>query len=114
MRRDHYHEEIGSEILIIGGAEDKLNERHILRKFVDISGGRNASLLIVPVPSDFPLVTATLYKGLFENLGINSNTRFDIQTGDNKNQCEILTGWCDRCIPNGRRSDETLFADWRN
>ena len=102
MRRDHYHEEIGSEILIIGGAEDKLNERHILRKFVDISGGRNASLLIVPVPSDFPLVTATLYKG------------FDIQTGDNKNQCEILTGWCDRCIPNGRRSDETLFADWRN
>ncbi|MGB4852658.1 MAG: cyanophycinase, partial [Ignavibacteria bacterium] len=71
MRRDHYHEEIGSEILIIGGAEDKLNERHILRKFVDISGGRNASLLIVPVPSDFPLVTATLYKGLFENLGIN-------------------------------------------
>ena len=74
MRRDHYHEEIGSEILIIGGAEDKLNERHILRKFVDISGGRNASLLIVPVPSDFPLVTATLYKGLFENLGINKIT----------------------------------------
>ena len=77
MRRDHYHEEIGSEILIIGGAEDKLNERHILRKFVDISGGRNASLLIVPVPSDFPLVTATLYKGLFENLGINKITILD-------------------------------------
>lgn len=39
-----------------------------------MSGGRNASVLIVPVPSDFPLVTATLYKGLFENLGISKIT----------------------------------------
>lgn len=77
MRKDHYREEIGSEILIIGGAEDKLNERHILRKFIDMSGGRNASVLIVPVPSDFPLVTATLYKGLFENLGISKITVLD-------------------------------------
>lgn len=70
MNNNHYAEEIGSEILIIGGAEDKLNERHILRKFVEMSGGQEASILIVPVPSDFPLVTATLYRSLFENLGI--------------------------------------------
>lgn len=70
LEKRHYIEEIGSEILIIGGAEDKLNERHILRKFVEMSGGSKASVMIVPVPSDFPLVTATLYKGLFENLGI--------------------------------------------
>lgn len=65
-----YKEEIGSEILIIGGAEDKLNERHILRKFVEISGGKEASILIVPVPSDFPLAAATIYKEIFENFGI--------------------------------------------
>jgi len=70
LNNNHYAEEIGSEILIIGGAEDKLNERHILRKFVEMSGGQEASILIVPVPSDFPLVTATLYRSLFENLGI--------------------------------------------
>ncbi len=67
---NHYTEELGSDILIIGGAEDKLNERHILRKFVELSGGKDASILIVPVPSDFPVVTATLYKSIFENLGI--------------------------------------------
>jgi cyanophycinase len=67
---NHYKEELGSDILIIGGAEDKLNERHILRKFVELSGGKDASILIVPVPSDFPVVTATLYKNIFENLGI--------------------------------------------
>ncbi len=67
---NHFSEEIGGDILIIGGAEDKLNERHILRKFVDLSGGMDAVILIVPVPSDFPLVTATLYKTIFQSLGI--------------------------------------------
>lgn len=67
---NHYTEELGSDILIIGGAEDKLNERHILRKFVELCGGKEASILIIPVPSDFPVVTATLYKGIFENLGL--------------------------------------------
>jgi len=66
----HYTEDIGADILIIGGAEDKLNERHILRKFVELSGGLEASVLIVPVPSDFPVVTATLYKSIFQSLGI--------------------------------------------
>ncbi|MEO8666251.1 MAG: Type 1 glutamine amidotransferase-like domain-containing protein, partial [Ignavibacteria bacterium] len=72
MNKDnnHYTEDIGADILIIGGAEDKLNERHILRKFVELSGGKEAKLLIVPVPSDFPVVTATLYKSIFESLGI--------------------------------------------
>lgn len=67
---NHYTEELSGDILIIGGAEDKLNERHILRKFVELSGGKDASVLIIPVPSDFPVVTATLYKSIFENLGI--------------------------------------------
>lgn len=67
---NHYKEEIGGDILIIGGAEDKLNERHILRKFADLCGGVNASILIVPIPSDFPLAAATLYKKIFEDLGI--------------------------------------------
>lgn len=66
----HFTEDIGADILIIGGAEDKLNERHILRKFLELSGGKEASILIVPVPSDFPVVTATLYKSIFENLGL--------------------------------------------
>ena len=70
MKKNHYSEEIGSEILLIGGAEDKLNERHILRKFVEMSGGKNASILIVPVPSDFPAAAAVIYRNIFGNLGI--------------------------------------------
>jgi len=93
-----YKEEIGSEILIIGGAEDKLNERHILRKFVEISGGKDASILIVPVPSDFPLAAATIYKGIFENFGIqkvsvlSATSRQEILKVDAEEILEGVTG----------------------
>lgn len=94
----HFTEELGSDILIIGGAEDKLNERHILRRFVELSGGKEASILIVPVPSDFPVVTATLYKSIFENLGIKNvsvleaTTREQILKVDSKNVLKDVTG----------------------
>ncbi|MEO6696165.1 MAG: cyanophycinase [Ignavibacteria bacterium] len=93
-----YKEEIGSEILIIGGAEDKLNERHILRKFVEISGGSEASILIVPVPSDFPLAVATIYKEIFENFGIkkikvlSATARQEILKIDAEEMLEGVTG----------------------
>ncbi|MEP7147109.1 MAG: cyanophycinase [bacterium] len=73
-KSNQFNEDIGADILIIGGAEDKLNERHILRKFVELSGGKDANILIIPVPSDFPLVTATLYKNIFESLSIKKVT----------------------------------------
>ena len=98
MKKHHYTEELGGDILIIGGAEDKLNERHILRRFVDLCGGKNASILIVPVPSDFPVVTATLYKGIFENLGIKkvsvleATTRREILKVDALSVLEGITG----------------------
>lgn len=77
---NHYTEELGGDILIIGGAEDKLNERHILRKFVELSGGKDSRILIVPVPSDFPVVTATLYKSIFEHIGVKSVAVLDATT----------------------------------
>ena len=95
---NHYTEDLGGDILIIGGAEDKLNERHILRKFVELAGGKDSSILIVPVPSDFPVVTATLYKSIFENLGIkkvsvlSATTRQEILKIDAENVLKGVTG----------------------
>ncbi|HRE42119.1 MAG TPA: cyanophycinase [Ignavibacteria bacterium] len=56
-------------ILIIGGAEDKLNEMHILKKFFELSGEKKASILIVPIASDFPEVAANVYKTIFKKFG---------------------------------------------
>ena len=57
-------------MLVIGGAEDKYNERRILKKFLELAGGDKAEVLIVPVASDYPEFAADVYTQAFRNLGI--------------------------------------------
>lgn len=61
---------IGGHLLVIGGAEDKYNERRILRKFLSLAGDEKAEVLIVPVASDFPEFAADVYTQAFRNLGV--------------------------------------------
>ena len=61
---------IGGHLLVIGGAEDKYNERRILKKFLELAGGEKAEVLIVPVASDFPEFAADVYTQAFRNLGV--------------------------------------------
>lgn len=66
----------GGNILVIGGAEDKLNEMHILKRFYHLSGASNASILIIPIASDFPEVAANIYKTIFKNFGVKNVSIF--------------------------------------
>src|SRR5687767_11329906 len=61
---------IGGHLLVIGGAEDKYNERRILKKFLSLAGGEKAEVLIVPVASDYPEFAADVYTQAFRNLGV--------------------------------------------
>jgi len=70
MSDSHDREIIGGHLLVIGGAEDKYNERRILKKFLELSGGEKAEVLIVPVASDFPEFAADVYTQAFRNLGV--------------------------------------------
>lgn len=62
-------EQIGGHLLIIGGAEDKRNDRVILRRFVQLCGGAEAHILIVPIASDFPEVAGKVYEEIFTRMG---------------------------------------------
>ncbi len=66
----HDREIIGGHLLVIGGAEDKYNERRILKKFLELSGGDKAEVLIIPVASDFPEFAADIYTAAFRKLGV--------------------------------------------
>jgi cyanophycinase len=61
---------VGGHLVIIGGAEDKYNERRLLRKFVALAGGNEARIVIVPVASDYPEFSADVYTQTFRNLGL--------------------------------------------
>ncbi|MGH9820090.1 MAG: cyanophycinase, partial [Pyrinomonadaceae bacterium] len=70
MTESHDREIIGGHLLVIGGAEDKYNERRILKKFLSLAGDEKAEVLIVPAASDFPEFAADVYTQAFRNLGV--------------------------------------------
>ncbi len=98
MSESHDREIIGGHLLVIGGAEDKYNERRILKKFLELAGGDKAEVLIVPVASDFPEFAADVYTQAFRNLGVanprvlRATSRQDIVHADVEKLCDGVTG----------------------
>lgn len=70
MKERIHQEIIGGHLLVIGGAEDKYNERRILKKFLELAGGEKAEVLIIPVASDFPEFASDIYVQAFRRLGV--------------------------------------------
>ena len=70
MTELHDREVFGGHLLVIGGAEDKYNERRILKKFLQLAGGEKAEILIVPAASDYPEFAADVYTQAFKHLGV--------------------------------------------
>jgi cyanophycinase len=65
-------------LLIIGGNEDKQGECIILRRFVNMAGGRQARLAIVTTASEAPREVGAEYRALFAEFGAESASILDI------------------------------------
>lgn len=98
MNESHDREIIGGYLLVIGGAEDKYNERRILKKFLELAGGDKAEVLIVPVASDYPEFAADVYTQAFRNLGVanprvlRATSRQDVVQADPADLLDDVTG----------------------
>jgi cyanophycinase len=98
MTESHDREIIGGHLLVIGGAEDKYNERRILKKFLELAGGERAEVLIIPVASDFPEFASDVYTQAFRNLGVASprvlraTSRHDVVNADVNKLLDGVTG----------------------
>ena len=66
-------------IVPIGGAENKENDRHILERFVAVSGGRDADIVVIPTASRLR-ETGPRYERLFGELGAARVTSMDFDT----------------------------------
>ncbi len=55
--------------MIIGGAEDKLRKRAILKDFVQASGGTDARIAVIPTASSLGDAVVEVYDALFRSLG---------------------------------------------
>ena len=58
-------------IIPIGGAEDKINDKTILKRFCELSGGKEAKILVIPTASQLE-DTGPRYVEIFESMGAKS------------------------------------------
>jgi cyanophycinase len=71
-------------IIPIGGAENKENDRHILERFVRVSGGRDADIVVIPTASRLH-ETGGRYENLFKDIGA---ARVDVMDFDTRRDCQ--------------------------
>ena len=55
-------------LMLIGGAEDKFEQKYLLKNFFDISGGRRARLMILPSASEYE-DSGAIYQQVFKDFG---------------------------------------------
>ena len=70
-------------IIPIGGGEEKKNNPRILKRFVDLCGGSDAKLLVIPTASQLA-DTGSRYEDIFEGLGAGS---VDVMDFDTRRDC---------------------------
>ncbi len=72
-------------VLVIGGAEDKVHGREILRTFVGRAGANDAYITIIPSASREPTIIGPRYIRIFEEMGASKVELLDIRERD---QCD--------------------------
>jgi len=66
-------------VMIIGGAEDKIQAKQILQTFFQRSGGEDARIAIVPCASREPAIIGNRYETIFSEMGAKAIEVIDIQ-----------------------------------
>ncbi len=71
--------------MVIGGAEDKVNECDILTAFFESAGGKMSTIGILPCASQEPSVVGDRYYQIFRRMGATQVHILDIR---NRNECD--------------------------
>jgi len=66
-------------LIPIGGAEDKRMQRYILKRVVELAGGPNARMVIIPAASTLPGELGSMYSQIFTELGAASVEVVDVR-----------------------------------
>ncbi|MES2207740.1 MAG: cyanophycinase [Pseudomonadota bacterium] len=76
-------------LIIIGGGEDKKFDKKILTKFVDISGGDKADIVVITAASSVQEEVWEIYKEVFTDLGVKTCSKIALYTREDANNSEI-------------------------
>jgi cyanophycinase len=76
-------------LLAIGGAEDKSRDRIILRRFVELSGGDDARISVIPTASRIP-DAGEQYRSIFDDLGVENIDVLDIRSREDADDPAVV------------------------
>lgn len=72
-------------VMVIGGAEDKLHERVILTRFVQLAGGDQARIVVISTASSLGEAATDLYRHVFGRIGATHVTGLRPETREEAN-----------------------------
>jgi cyanophycinase len=72
-------------VMVIGGAEDKLGERVILSRFVELAGGAEARIAVISTASSLGDAATELYRQIFSRVGAAKVTGLRPETREEAN-----------------------------
>src|SRR6202521_4016952 len=72
-------------VMVIGGAEDKLGERVVLSRFVQLAGGDKAQICVISTASSLGEAATDLYRHIFTRLGAAGVTGLRPETREEAN-----------------------------
>lgn len=78
-------------LVIVGGAEDRLKDKVILRRFMELSGGTNANILVLTAASSDQSASWLGYQQVFLEMGATNVTPLPIQDTDDANDPAIIS-----------------------
>ena len=77
-------------LVVIGGAEDRLKDKLILRRFVELCGGPAAQILVFTGASADPAASWLGYEPVFRELGASNCAPLEIRTPDEANDPQVV------------------------
>src|ERR1700682_2351370 len=75
----------GGPVMGIGGADDKLGERVILSRFVELARGDQAQIAVISTASSLGEAATDLYRHIFSRLGVAKVTGLRPETREEAN-----------------------------
>jgi cyanophycinase len=77
-------------LMLIGGAEDKLGNRTILRRFVALAGGSEARIVIIAAASEIHGIISQTYQRIFREIGVEDVRVLDIVSREQATDRAVL------------------------
>lgn len=78
-------------LVIIGGAEDRKQDRIVLRKFLELCGGPNAKIRFITAASSVPDAVWASYQAVFQDLGALDCEVVPLLTRDDASKPEVVS-----------------------